>query len=183
MDKTVIGLVGLIASGKSDIGKYVSKKYNADYIRFSDILRDILDRISVEYTRQSLVKLSQILRENFGESIFSKAVAGDIKKSKRTIFVVDGIRREGDVEFLKNSSKFYLVWVEADPKIRYQRIISRDDNTDDQHKTFEEFLKDHNLETEQTIIPLKEKADFNIDNNGSLEDLYKQIDEIVKKTS
>ena len=78
---------------------------------------------------------------------------------------------------------FNLVFIEADIEKRYQRIISRRENVDDKNKSLEEFKKDHERETELQIVDLKKVADVIIGNNGSPEDLYKQIDEIIKKLS
>ena len=64
---------------------------------------------------------------------------------------------------------------------RINEIISRKENTDDQTKTFEEFQKDAQSETELRIADMKDQADFIINNNGTLEELHKQIDEIIKR--
>jgi hypothetical protein len=55
------------------------------------------------------------------------------------------------------------------------------ENTDDATKTFEEFKNDHEREAERQIKDLKNKADFIINNDNDLEDLYLQIDEIINK--
>ena len=44
----------------------------------------------------------------------------------------------------------------------------------------QEFKDDHQLETETTIGDLREMADVIIDNNGSVEELQKQVDELIK---
>jgi dephospho-CoA kinase len=125
-------------------------------------------------------KLSTILRENFGQDLFSKVISEDIKRDDSEVVIVDGIRRESDIEYLKKMKGFKLIYVEADMKIRYERIIKRGENADDNRKTFEEFKKDHQGEAELQIKGLKGIADIVLDNNGTLEDLYQQIDDILK---
>ena len=63
--------------------------------------------------------------------------------------------------------------------MRYERLIARNEKQDDQTKTFEQFQKDAQLETEVTINEMKGLADVIVDNNNSLEALYEQIDNII----
>jgi dephospho-CoA kinase len=58
-------------------------------------------------------------------------------------------------------------------------LTKRRQNTDDASKTAMQFEKDAQLETEVGIRDLKERADFVINNDGTLEDLEKQVDEMV----
>ena len=74
-----------------------------------------------------------------------------------------------------------MVYLETDLEKRFERIKERGENSDDNDKTFEEFKKDHEREAEQEIKKLKIQADFIIDNNGSFEDLYEQINKIILK--
>ena len=78
---------------------------------------------------------------------------------------------------------FVLVSIDAKPEIRYESLVLRNENEDDKTKTFQGFLDDHKIETEVTIPEVMSYAKKKINNNGSMEDLYKQIDEIIKKYS
>jgi len=76
---------------------------------------------------------------------------------------------------------FHLIGIDTDKKTRYQRLIKRSQNTDDKSKTWAKFLKDSQLPTEVKIRQLAKKAEYRLDNNGGLEDLKKQIDEMMKQ--
>lgn len=180
MLKTILGLVGPIASGKDTVKKYLEQKYDATGCRFSSILRDILERINLPNSRENMQGLSTILRQKFGEDILAKAIAADAIKLKGDIVVVDGVRRLADIKFLKRAPNFALVAIDAKPEIRYQRLVKRAENAGDAKKTYRQFLKDHQYETELTIPILMKKAKYKLDNNGSLADLYKQIDKLIK---
>ena len=93
--------------------------------------------------------------------------------------IVDGVRRMADITFLKELPHFKLIYAEADLQNRYERIVKRAENTDDTTKTFEDFKKDHELETELQIRDLKNYADYVVNNDGVYADLYKQIDDII----
>lgn len=181
MKKIIIGLAGEIASGKGTVVRYLIEKHGASAHRFSDIMRDVLNRLYIEHSRETMQKTSSMLRDNFGENIFAKVMARDIVEDKNQIIVVDGVRRIEDIEFLRKDSDFRLVFVETSLEKRYERIIKRGENSDDKNKTFEEFKFDAQREAELTIAGLKEYADKILDNNGTQEDLIKQIEELLSK--
>jgi len=180
MSKIILGFTGLPASGKGTAAKYYSEKYSSPTFRFSTSMRDLLDRLYLPQSRENMSTISQITREAFGQDLYAKVMAGDVGKADHDIVIVEGIRRMEDVQELKKLSNFKLVAIEADMKIRYERLKIRGENSDDNTKTWEEFQEDHKLETELTIPAVMEKADITINNNGTLEELYKQLDNIVK---
>ena len=181
MAKIIIGLSGEMASGKGTVAKYISEKYNASSYRFSTMLRDVLNRLYIEQTRENVSKISTILRQNFGEDLFAKVMAEDVKKNSSEVIAIDGIRRQADITHLKEIPEFKFIYIEADIKNRYERIAEREENVDDKGKTFEEFVEEHKLETELQIKDLKNSADIVINNDGTLEDLYQKIDEVINK--
>jgi len=181
MNKLILGIAGEIASGKGTVTQYIINEHKANSYRFSDMLRDILKRLYTEHSRENMQKLSTAIRENYGEDIMAKVMMEDVKNDNHDIVIVEGIRRLADILYLKKLSGYKLVYIEADMEKRYERIIHRDENPDDKGKTFKEFSQEHEQESELQIKDLKNYADFVLDNNGEFKDLYKQIDEIVKK--
>lgn len=179
--KLIIGLAGEMASGKGTITDYIVKNYSGKNFRFSTILRDILNRLYLEETRENLQKLSTVLRDNFGQDVLSSAIAREAKNSEDKILVMDGVRRLSDIKFLKDFPGFKLVYIEADVEKRFQRISARGENIDDNTKTFEQFKKELEQESETQIRGLKDHADYIIDNNGLLRELYAQIDKIIQQ--
>jgi len=180
MKKIILGLTGEIASGKGTAVNYLIEKHGASSYRFSSIMRDVLDRLHLEHSRELLQRASSMLRENFGENIFARVIAQDIQGDKNPIIVVDGIRRPEDLEILRENPNFKLVFIEVSLEKRYERIIKRGENTDDKTKTLEEFKFDAQREAELTIAGLKERADFVLDNNGTPEELERQIEKLLK---
>lgn len=178
----IIGIIGPMASGKSTATEYIAKEYQAKTYRFSDIMRDVLQRLYLPCSRDNLIQISIVLREEFGHDLFAKAMAEDIKQDDHNEYiVVEGIRREEDIAFLKLLPNFHLVGITGDIEKRYQRLTSRTENSDDQHKTYEDFVADHERETEKSIVPLMEKTEYLIHNNGTIVDLYTEIQNIIKK--
>ena len=179
--KIIIGLVGSLASGKETVKKYLIEKYNAKDCRFSSILRDVLSRLNIPISRENLQKVSTVLRANFGENLLAKAIANDASKLEADIVLIDGVRRFTDIEHLQALPNFILVKIDADPKIRYERMKIRNENEGDSLKTFEEFLEDHEAEADKQIPEVMKAAKYSIDNSGTFEELYQQIDKIIEE--
>jgi dephospho-CoA kinase len=180
-NKIIFGFVGQMASGKDTAADYLEEKYNGKNFSFSDMLGDVLKRYHLELNRDNYIKASEAMREYFGDEILSKTMAEDIKKDKHTIISISNVRRQNDVKFLSDLPGFILVRIDADSKIRYDRLTHRGEKSDDNNKTYEQFLEDHKRSTEITIEEIANQASENINNNSSLEDLQKQLDALVKK--
>jgi len=179
MPKIILGFTGLIASGKDASKKYLEAKYGAKSFRFSTILRDVLSRLDVTITRDNMITLSTWARETFGQDLLARVIAKDVTNAKEEIIVVDGIRRLPDIEHLNKISGFVLISIDADPKKRYNRMLNRNENEGDAQKTMADFLADHQKETELTIPEVMAAAKYKINNNGTIEELYAQIDKII----
>lgn len=178
--KIIIGLSGEIACGKGAVVDYLVKKYQASPYRYSRILRDILDRVYQEQSRDNMTSLSAWLRKSFGEDILSKTIARDIEQDKNKLIVIDGLRRLPELEIFRKIPGFILVRIVGDQKIRYERLVKRNENPDDSQKTFRQFLKDIKDVSDFEIPKVMEQADLEINNDGSLKELRQQIDKIIE---
>jgi dephospho-CoA kinase len=181
MAKLILGIAGEMGSGKGTIAKHVMAERGGSAHRFSTILRDVLDRLYLEQSRENIQILSMILRKNYSEDILAKSMYHDVENDEHDIVVVDGVRRMADIVFLRELPHFKLIYVEADMQNRYERIVKRGENTDDAAKTFKEFEDDHKADSEIQIRELKNYANHVVNNDGTYVDLYKQIEEIIKE--
>jgi len=179
--KIIFGLTGEIAAGKDTVAAYLIKKHDAERISFSGMLRDILNRLFLPINRKNLVATSEIIRHEFGQDLMAKVVAEEARHSTKKLICLPNIRRMQDIKYLSKLPGFILVYITADPKIRYQRLINRRENVDDKNKTWAEFVRDHKLPTEVTIPKVAKQANFNINNNGNLKELQLQVEAILKK--
>ena len=161
-NKIILGFVGEIASGKGTGAKYLEDKYKATSHRFSTPLRDVLDRLYIEINRKNMQDVSRVLREQFGQNTLARVISEDVKNDSSDILIVDGIRRFEDIEYLKTLPEFKLIYITTDIKTRYDRLLKRCENKDDENKTFEQFEKDHEAETELEIPKIGAKADYKI---------------------
>lgn len=179
--KIILGFVGDLAGGKGTIAQYIKDKYATNTYRFSTMLRDILDRVYVEHTRENMQNLSTFLRENYGQDVMSKVIAKDVENDTNNLVVVEGIRRPTDITYLQEIPGFHLIYITADSKIRWERLVKRAENPGDPEKTYEEFLADEQAEADRMIKELGAKAEITIDNNGTMDELFVQVEHIISQ--
>jgi dephospho-CoA kinase len=96
---------------------------------------------------------------------------------------ISGVRSPKDVDILRGElgRDFVLIDVYVtDPRVRFERMVKRGEGRD--AKAYEDFLKQDKAEEEIFGVEKAEaEADYALSNDGSLEDLHKSIDELVKK--
>lgn len=178
--KIVIGLVGEIGGGKTAVSEHLKEKYSASQHRFSQILMDILDRLHLPHDRELLQNLGHSLRESMGDDVIVKAFEQDLKEEDSDIIIIDGIRYWNEVELLRKFKPSILIYVTAPAEARYERCKSRGEKGESSI-SFEEFTENEKRETERYVTEIGGKADFKLENTGSLEELLQKVDEIIDK--
>lgn len=180
MPTHIIGLVGRQGSGKGTVAKILQEKHGAVLFRFSAILGDILDRVAIEKTRENLIKISEALRDKFGEDVLAYAIEKDAATTEADLVVIDGIRRPEDITALEPLQQFVLVHVDAPAELRYQRILGRSEKPGESTVSYEDFLKVENTApTEITIPSVEARANVTIDNSGTYAELVSRVDTLV----
>ncbi|MCL5072962.1 MAG: dephospho-CoA kinase [Actinobacteria bacterium] len=195
MDKPVIlGITGKIASGKSTVGRYIKNQ-------IGDTLLIDVDKVAKEiYCKNKNVRLELV--QCFGEDVCSfdgavnykllaekvfsseKELAklnnlmfGLIEREIQTIIKANRYKKciiiDAAILFSSNLYKLcdYIIWVKAD-------VERRDDFLKLKNKHFSD--EDIKLRVEGQHIKIIEKVvNFEIYNNGTLEDLYNQVNTII----
>ena len=178
MQKIILALAGEMGCGKGTLTKYLVAKHGAEIYRFSNPLRDILDRMHREKSRDNMQQLSTALRQAFGDDALSEIILADVGQSTASFIVIDGVRRESDIKYLSNLQGFKLVYIDADISTRYTRVTFRGENASDTTKTIEEFIRETEAEPEARIRGLKEISHLIIENNGTIEEFEQQFEKM-----
>lgn len=177
----IIGLTGKNGSGKGEVAKFLQDVGFA-YYSLSDVLREELKKQRREVTRQNLTEFANELRSQKGAGCLGAIVATKLDPDGN--YIVDSIRHPAEVEALKQLNNFYLLAIEADPKIRFERIKLRSRETDT--LTYETFIEQEAKEaagrkpTDQQLNRTLEMADATIENIGTLEELHQKVRQIVQ---
>ena len=185
----IIGVVGKIAAGKTTIAKFLEEN-GFCRISCSDPLIDLLthdvDAYSwipelpqkAEPTRDKLIEYGRYLKETYGEDILIRLALDKMRHCKNV--VIDGVRSRGEIEAIKRRGGA-IIYVEARPELRYERLVKRKAEKDRTIKSFEDFKKlDDEEERLYHTSKLKDLADFVIVNEGTLEDLRKEVKKILE---
>jgi dephospho-CoA kinase len=183
MTKIVVGLIGEKGAGKGTVSDYLIEKYGAIHYGTSKILRRTLEDLHVPITRDNLVKLALVLKEGYGPSIIIDSLIQDMEKNGSDVIIADGIRMHGDVDPFRKKfgENFFLVYVTADLKLRFERTKARKQNDGEGEASLEQFLEEEGKLTEVSIHEIGRLADFKMNNNGTAEELKAQTDEMMRK--
>ena len=175
----LIGLTGRNAAGKGEVARYLQKK-SFYYYSLSDVIRDEIRSRGLEPTRDLLIKVGNELRQRHGARILAERVLAKIDDDKH--YVIDSIRNPSEVDAFRAAKHFKLIRIEAPPEVRFQRIFKRQRESDP--KTLQEFFELENREAEgddtsQNLVKVELMADHALINDGTLENLYPEIDRLL----
>ena len=118
----IIGLTGKNGAGKGEVARFLTES-GYEYHSLSDILREELAARGEQVTREVLIGIGNELRANYGAGVLAERTLK--KLGVETHAVVDSIRNPFEVEALRRRLSFYLLSVDADPKVRFERALAR----------------------------------------------------------
>jgi dephospho-CoA kinase len=178
----IIGITGTLGAGKGTIVDYLIKEKGFLHFSVRAFIAEEIVRRGMTVNRDSMVVVANDLRKNNSPSyitdcLYEKALAAG-KNS-----IIESIRAPGEIYSLREKGRFFLLAIDADPEIRYERISLRKSETD--HISFETFIDNEKREMNSTdpnaqnLKKCMELADFKLLNNGTLEQLNHQIEEIL----
>jgi dephospho-CoA kinase len=182
----VVGLTGTIGAGKEVVKDFFTKKFNCYVVLLSDVIRGEMERKSPEFNRKTLQDLGNELREKYGPHILAK-IAVEYLPREKELTIIDGVRNPAEIQFLKEKfgEDFKLIAIDAPPEIRFKRLLKRGRKTDP--KSWEEFVEmdkrdlgEDEPSHGQQVKECFEQADFNLVNNGTIEELKNKIEEIAR---
>ena len=183
MKKVMLAVVGLPGSGKSEVTKYLIEKTKAPKVHFGEVVTiDEMHRRGLERTQANERIIRESLREELGMAAMAIKSEAKIRAAfeQSSLVILESLYSWE--EFLFVREKFgdpMIINVFASPKLRYQRLVERE------HRGLASLEEAKERDFAQITFlnqggPIA-IADYTIINNGSLEDVYAQLDIILEE--
>lgn len=187
----IFAIVGMTGSGKTEAADYLEKK-GFGFLRMGQLTLDEVKKRGLSPTEENERPIREELRRVHGPAAFAILNFPKIDALRKNGHVaVDGLYSWSEYkEFEKKyGDDFVCIAVLASPKIRYARLAARKyDAKNDKDMRFREASEELARARDFAEIEKSEKGGpiamghFNIINEGSKEEFYRQLDQMIKQT-
>ncbi len=170
--KKVIVLIGRISSWKDYAGDFLASKLWWEHRGISSSLRLIARERGVTESRENLIKIWKEVAKNYGDSYLAEIL---VNNSAANLLIISWPRQIGQIEYLKNHTDCVIIWIEADMKTRYDRMLKRWKIAE--NISFEKFVEVEKLEEWwiQDVWRCLDLCDRIIENNWDIEEFERKL--------
>jgi cytidylate kinase len=184
----LIGLSGTNGSGKDTVGHMLAERHNYLFVSMTDMLREEAKRRNLPVEREVLRTISAEWRRQSGLGVLVDKSVEYFNSLNQDYagLVIASLRNPGEADRVHELGG-EVIWVDADPKVRYDRIQSNAaarGRSEEDTKTFEQFLSEEAAEMQSSgdaatlnMSAVKELADKFLDNGGTDIGLFKDTTE------
>lgn len=183
----IIGVAGTLGSGKDTVGEVLAEEYDFFHASTSDMLRAAKKKKYGDSPKALLLRADPFaneLRATRGPGVLVELAYEEYMENIDKYpggIVATAIRSIGEAEKIKELGGT-MVFVDADPKIRYERTFARKRDTNDHSASYEDFLAMEKSESDvpagdktvQNLPAMKELADIQLENNGNDIEAFKE---------
>ncbi|MBA3757966.1 AAA family ATPase [Candidatus Saccharibacteria bacterium] len=179
-DVKILGIGGTDASGKDTLGELMAERHGWLFISVTDLLRAEVTKRGMVLERPTLRSISAEWRRSKGPSVLVDKAMKEFEavEKKYQGLVIASLRHPAEADRVHQLGG-KVIWVDADPEVRYRRIVVRNRGSEDQ-VTFEEFLAEERSQMQHSgdeatlsLEGVKAKADVFLENNGDDIDAFK----------
>lgn len=177
--KTIIAIVGLAGSGKTESADFFKEK-GLPVVSFGKIINDYVDKKNLPHIEEVHKKIREEIRQKYGKeavAILNKEKIENALKNSEVV-VIDGMYSWEEYVYLKKefpSVKIYILAIYADKNIRYKRVAKRKYRT----KLFGEVRDINELVGTNKGAPIA-FADFLIKNNFSIDEFHDKLEGVYR---
>lgn len=174
----IIGLAGTNGSGKDAVGKILADQHGYLFISVTELLRAEAARRHRPVEREVLRDISAEWRREMGLGVLVDKVVAEfeaVKEQYRGV-VMASLRNPGEAARIHELNGT-MVWIDADPRTRYDRIQrnkAERSRAEEDNKTFDQFMAEEETEMHTpkggdaanlNSAGVKDLADIFVDNN------------------
>ena len=146
----IIGIAGTNGAGKDAVGLTLADRHSYLFVSVTDLLRAELNRRGVPVERDNLRQLSAEWRRQYGYGVLvDRAVEEYLRLQDQYVGVaIASLRNPFEADRIHELGGT-VMWIDADPKVRYERIQNNAEaraRAGEDSKTFEEFLAEEEAE-------------------------------------
>ncbi len=182
----IIGLTGTIGAGKGTIVEYLTKERGFYHASAREFLTREIARRGLPLTRASMVAVADDFRQNYEPKFgyMMLALLAEAHASGKDA-VIESVRAVGEMDtFRKACPEIIFIGIDADPKIRFERVKKRGSVTDD--VDYAKFLAEDAKESGSPGEPWRGNlplcislSDHKVVNDGTKADLFAQLEKIL----
>ena len=172
--RIVIGLSGEKSAGKTTSAEYLCFKYGLKYVTYSEIIANKFQTSNEDELQEIGAKIAE--NEDTQRQLTRELIRS---MDEDASYVVDGLRHFEDYDELQKcfGDNFVFVYIESTFSNRYKRYNKS--HFDGVSKVKFEHINNH--KSENDILLLRFKSDYQLNNNRGFVDLRLQLDNIIKK--
>ncbi len=165
----VLVLLGRARSGKDTAADFLVKEFGFKKFVFSSVLEKELKRQGKKISKQNMALIGDELRKKFGMNVVAVKLLEKISDENKIVFV--GARSIEEIDLIKERfPEAKLILIEAEKQKRFERRSELD--SDNLNKFY---LRDKLDEEKKGMNKVFSLADFKLENNSSLNDLFRKI--------
>lgn len=178
----IIGITGTLGAGKGTVVEYLVKEKGFIHFSVRGYLKEIISQNGEPVNRDTLTRTANELRSANNPAFIIEELYRQAASIGQNC-IIESIRTPGEITSLRKQPNFYLLAVDGDIRVRFERIRSRGSETD--HVDFETFQQNElremhtNDPNKQNLAECIRQADYVIKNNGSLEELHHDIESFI----
>lgn len=169
----IIGLAGTNGSGKDTVGQLFAEKHGFLFADATQMLGDELTKRGLSHERVNKSALSAEWRRQYGMAAIVDKGVESFKQGDYKGLIVGSLRHPGEADRVHELGGT-VIWVDADPQVRYDRITKNSRGRVEDQKTFEEFLAEQEREMHPVgdaatlnISAVKDRSDIFLENDGN----------------
>jgi dephospho-CoA kinase len=178
----LVGVAGTAGAGKDTVAEVLCRLFDMQNLSSGDVVRSITRHVyhlppNFNPVRDQLYEVANYLRTELDPAVMVKICILEARVMGMERGLISGLRWLGEAEAIRDAGGI-IIGVDADPRLRYDRIYARGRDAETL-KTFDEFLAYDEHENRgmsdtgpsRGIRSIIDSADVVVTNNGTLEQL------------